>query len=212
MQLSGMLKLKKAVVLHDHVTGNVVKGFEMEFDGAVTLVIEQGSLKDEIERAGGIYVIAALTPSGTIQLKYISFADALSPEELEKRAKEKDEKEMENRKKEREVEAADRVKKNDQTTRDSIRMELSEKKRVEAVKAQEAVVQTNATTAVQGPAVSDEEVEEEFEKRKKTQKSASPEDLSKAFSPVSGDLGTDNEPLPVEDPKSKETKRKKAEK
>lgn len=213
MQLAGMLKLKRPVMLHNHVTSEIYKGFEMEFDGPITIAIEQGSLRDEIEKAGGIYVTAALTPSGTIQLKYTALDNALSSDELEKRAQERDKEEIENRKKERDVEREDRVRRNEETLRDGIRMELSDKRRLASEKNQETVVRTNTATAVGAPQVSDEDVEEEFKKRNTSKKSAakgSSKDVAEAFSPIAGGIGTNNKPLQVKGAKPEKTKRAKA--
>lgn len=212
MQLSAILKPVRRVMLHNHVTGEVYKGFEMELEGKLTVAIEEGSLKDEIERAGGIGLVAALTPSGTIQLKYIPFAEALSSEELEKRATERDEVEMENRKKQREAEAEDRKKRNEETMKDGIRMELSERKRFSAERAQETSTRTASATPPGSPSVSDDEVQEEFEKRQKenSKSSLSSEDIAESFSPIAGDIGADDKPLTASESKSKKTVRQKS--
>lgn len=213
MQLSGMLKPVKRVILHNHITGEAYKGFEMELSGKLTCAIEEGSLRDEIERAGGIYVIAALSPSGSISLKYIPFADALSAEELEKRAEERDQQEMDSRKAAREAEVEDRLRRNDETMRDGIRMELSDRARIKAERQQEVAVRTNATTAVQAPAVSDDEVEKEFKARQTSKKSTTSEsDLADTFSPIAGELDADGKPLPAKGKKPKKTARKKRKK
>lgn len=211
MQVSGVLKPVRRVLMHNTTTNEAYKGFEMAVDGKITIAMEEGALRDEIERAGGIGFVAQLTPSGSIQLKLIPFADMLTPEELEKRAAERDKREMELRKQRRQSEQEERERRNEENLRDNARLARSQELADEQRKANEDNARRANTNVVDGKAASpsEEEVDKKMEEIRKGQQQALKSNkgkIAERISPILADLDGSGKPVQTKEQKSQAKK------
>lgn len=212
IQISGILKPKRRVLVHNPTVRDTFNAFEVELDGSFTVVIPEGTLKDEIIKANGVGIVAQLTPSGTLDVKFVPLAQLLTADELEERAQEADELEIENRKKHRLSEQKLREETNKEKLKDQARLSLTEKARLDAEKASETTARNNAFTASSTPnaSVNDEDLEKEMERLKTLNEKSLNDDPRKSISPILADLdeagnAIPNEEHPVQEDEDEET-------
>jgi len=196
MQISGILVPKKRVLALDNNVKESYNAFEVQLEGPLVVVIPEGQLKDDIIKAGGIGIVATLTNSGTILLSYLPYGQALTPDELEAKAKEADENEIRERAKTRESERKRQDEIRAEKLNDQARLSLTEKARLDFEKSQQVVASNQQATAIGTPnsAISDEDLKKEAERLKELN-SKSTKDVKSLLSPIIADIGTDDKPV-----------------
>lgn len=196
MQISGILVPKKRVLALDNNVKESYNAFEVELEGKVTIVIPEGQLKDDIVKAGGIGIVATLTNSGTILLSYLPYGQALTPDELEAKAKEADENEIRERAKTRESERKRQDEIRAEKLNDQARLSLTEKARLDSEKALQVTASNIQATAIGAPQTSipDEDLKKEVERLKELATKSS-KDVKSQLSPIIADIGTDDKPV-----------------